>query len=178
MKALSLRQPWAWAILHAGKRIENRDWGTAYRGPLLLHASKSVGSRMAFDDAVEAILSIAHPEPGEKRSAFLEGLAEMHVGLRGMHHAAGLWRPAAELGLGGIVGRCRVVDLILPGGRALEPGLPPSSMLCQQKHLLADSPWYTGEFGFVLADVEPLPFRPLRGALGLFDVDETLLEAG
>jgi hypothetical protein len=26
VKALSLRQPWAWAILCAGKRIENRRW--------------------------------------------------------------------------------------------------------------------------------------------------------
>jgi len=26
MKALSVRQPWAWAILHAGKDVENRDW--------------------------------------------------------------------------------------------------------------------------------------------------------
>jgi hypothetical protein len=39
MKALSVRQPWAWAILHAGKFVENRTWATAYRGPLLLHAS-------------------------------------------------------------------------------------------------------------------------------------------
>ena len=26
MRALTLRQPWAWAICHAGKRIENRTW--------------------------------------------------------------------------------------------------------------------------------------------------------
>ena len=42
MKALSIRQPWAWAILHAGKDVENRTWGTCYRGLLLLHASKTV----------------------------------------------------------------------------------------------------------------------------------------
>lgn len=42
MKALSIRAPWWWLILHAGKRIENRDWRGApsYRGPLLIHASK------------------------------------------------------------------------------------------------------------------------------------------
>lgn len=40
MKALSIQQPWAWAILHAGKDIENRTWPTDYRGPLLIHASK------------------------------------------------------------------------------------------------------------------------------------------
>ena len=47
MKALSVHQPWAWAILHAGKCIENRTWATRHRGPLLIHASKSKGSYKA-----------------------------------------------------------------------------------------------------------------------------------
>lgn len=43
MKALSVRAPWWWFILH-GKPIENRDWkdrnpGLRFRGPCLLHAS-------------------------------------------------------------------------------------------------------------------------------------------
>lgn len=25
--ALSIRQPWVWAILNASKDVENRDWG-------------------------------------------------------------------------------------------------------------------------------------------------------
>jgi hypothetical protein len=41
MKALSIQQPWAWAVLHAGKDIENRAWNTSYRGELLIHAGKS-----------------------------------------------------------------------------------------------------------------------------------------
>jgi hypothetical protein len=41
MKALTVRQPWAWAIVHAGKDIENRSWRTHYRGPLLIHAAVS-----------------------------------------------------------------------------------------------------------------------------------------
>jgi len=39
MKALSIRQPWAWAILY-GKDIENRTWPTRQRGPFLIHAGK------------------------------------------------------------------------------------------------------------------------------------------
>lgn len=39
-KALSIRAPWWWFILHGGKDIENRDWSTSYRGPVLIHASK------------------------------------------------------------------------------------------------------------------------------------------
>jgi hypothetical protein len=41
MKALSVHQPWAWAIVHGIKGIENRSRRTYYRGPLLIHASKS-----------------------------------------------------------------------------------------------------------------------------------------
>lgn len=39
--ALSIRQPWAWLILHAGKDIENRNWRTKFRGRVLLHASNT-----------------------------------------------------------------------------------------------------------------------------------------
>ena len=35
-----MKQPWAWAIIHARKDVENRDWSTDYRGPLLIHAGK------------------------------------------------------------------------------------------------------------------------------------------
>jgi hypothetical protein len=39
VKALSIRQPWVWAILNAGKRVENRPRRFHYRGPICLHAS-------------------------------------------------------------------------------------------------------------------------------------------
>lgn len=40
MKALSLKQPMAWAIFH-GKDVENRKWKTNYRGHILIHASNN-----------------------------------------------------------------------------------------------------------------------------------------
>lgn len=39
MKAISIRQPWAWLIAQGYKDIENRSWATRYRGPVLIHAS-------------------------------------------------------------------------------------------------------------------------------------------
>ena len=39
MKALSLRQPWAWAVVEAGKDVENRRWNTKFRGDFLIHAA-------------------------------------------------------------------------------------------------------------------------------------------
>ena len=41
IKALSIIQPWAWAILYAGKWIENRTWPTKNKGWFLIHAGKS-----------------------------------------------------------------------------------------------------------------------------------------
>jgi activating signal cointegrator 1 len=59
MKCLTVCQPYAHAIVHGAeifvpdpqaggttrqfllKRVENRSWATAYRGPLLIHAGKS-----------------------------------------------------------------------------------------------------------------------------------------
>jgi hypothetical protein len=42
VKALSIRQPWAWLILHAGKDVENRTRASWHRGPLLIHASSTM----------------------------------------------------------------------------------------------------------------------------------------
>lgn len=40
MKAISLLQPWASLLIMGVKTIETRSWQTAYRGSLLIHASK------------------------------------------------------------------------------------------------------------------------------------------
>lgn len=42
MKALSIKQPWAWLIANGHKNIENRDWPTNFRGRFLIHASKTM----------------------------------------------------------------------------------------------------------------------------------------
>ncbi|MEA3054456.1 MAG: hypothetical protein QOG72_3359 [Sphingomonadales bacterium] len=39
-KALSVRQPWAHAIIHEGKTIENRSWQTKLRGTVAIHAGR------------------------------------------------------------------------------------------------------------------------------------------
>ncbi len=39
-RALAIRQPWAWLIVNGYKDVENRQWRTNFRGPVLIHASK------------------------------------------------------------------------------------------------------------------------------------------
>lgn len=39
MRALSIKQPWAWLIVNGFKDIENRTWPTRRTGEILIHAS-------------------------------------------------------------------------------------------------------------------------------------------
>jgi hypothetical protein len=39
-KIISVKQPWAWCIIHGGKNVENRKWKTKHRGELWIHAGK------------------------------------------------------------------------------------------------------------------------------------------
>lgn len=42
IKALSLKQPFAWLIANGHLLVDDRSWGTQYRGPVLIHASKGL----------------------------------------------------------------------------------------------------------------------------------------
>lgn len=42
MPTISLKQPWAWLIVNGYKPVENRDWKTKLRGPVLIHASQKI----------------------------------------------------------------------------------------------------------------------------------------
>jgi hypothetical protein len=119
MRALSVRQPWAWLILHAGKDIENRNWRTNFRGRVLVHASKGMTS-MEYESA----------------AMFLTTCIPRDIIL-----------PApSELQRGGIIGAVDITG-------------------CFVKH---HSPWFTGFYGFALANPEPLEFIPCRGDLSFF----------
>jgi hypothetical protein len=57
MLALTVKQPWAWAIVHAHKGIENRSWATRHRGALLIHAGQTLdwGGWTVFPAAPSAL---------------------------------------------------------------------------------------------------------------------------
>lgn len=69
MKALSIKQPWAYLIVHKGKDIENRKWNTKHRGKFLIHASKQVDK--------EAMKRYRHLLPKELEVGGIVGEAEL-----------------------------------------------------------------------------------------------------
>lgn len=62
MKALSIRQPYAWLIVNGIKDVENRTWHTGYRGPVLIHAGKTYPKRDHTDD-FDCFRSQGYPYP-------------------------------------------------------------------------------------------------------------------
>ena len=84
MKALSIRQPWAWLIVNGHKDIENRTWTTKQRGLVLVHASQGM-TRQEYDDCM---------------------VCAIRTGLRS-------YFPRFEdLARGGIVGQVEIVDCV------------------------------------------------------------------
>lgn len=59
MKALAIKQPWAWLILNAGKDIENRSWKCNFRGTVLIHASL----KFSHDDWLDGLESLRWIRP-------------------------------------------------------------------------------------------------------------------
>lgn len=90
MKAISIRQPWAWAVLAGGKTVENRSRNIAgaHRGPLLIHA----GQHLATPDAFDRVADLGAAElpmlgaPGAVVEADLSGVIGV-ADLVGVHTA-------------------------------------------------------------------------------------------
>ena len=61
MRAITVRQPWAWAIIHGGKDVENRNRNIAgkYRGPVAIHAGLAVVEAIVEDHPLRDALSAA-----------------------------------------------------------------------------------------------------------------------
>lgn len=127
-KALSIRQPWAWAIINAGKDIENRDWATKFRGPICIHASLYVPEQDDVD-LFNEVFRRAVPDQVRR-----ETLVPRHT-------------EAMSFSRGGIIGVAEIVDCVED----------------------SDSPWFMGRYCFVLRNVRPVPFMPVKGALQFFD---------
>ncbi|MFM0058509.1 ASCH domain-containing protein [Paraburkholderia phytofirmans] len=147
MKALSVRNPWAWLIVRPDivgeqarqqaylngliKDVENRSRRTNFRGEFLVHASKGM-TRQEYDDAL--------------RFALVAG-----VPYNALPHADKLER-------GGIVGIATIEDCIASMWRT------------SPWHV-------EGQYGFQLANAKPLPFTPCKGALGFFTVPDGVMHA-
>lgn len=119
MKAISVIQPWSWALVHGYKPVENRNWGTKVRGEVLIHAG------WKFDDEGYEFIKRMLPDVKiPKKEDFFRG---------------------------GIIGSVVITDCVTE----------------------MDSPWFFGEYGFVVEQGKPCQPRICKGSLGFFEPDYT-----
>jgi hypothetical protein len=76
MRALTVQQPWAWAIVHGGKVVENRTQAWGYRGPLAIHAGLA---RFVQNNLASATHRAAHGSdvPTEIKFGAIIGVADL-----------------------------------------------------------------------------------------------------
>ena len=115
MRAITIKQPWAYAIVHLGKDVENRDWApNNLSGRIAIHAGKTQDE--GGYPAIRSILSL---------------------------DVEGIWRVAEAAVCGAIIGTIRVVDChhtsFTPGGLCEYFGCAPWGMAGSGCHwVLAD----------------------------------------
>jgi hypothetical protein len=73
VKIISIRQPWASLIVSGVKDVENRTWSTRYRGPVLIHASRTVDE--ISDDEFQVRFGM--PLPAASPRGGVVGVAEI-----------------------------------------------------------------------------------------------------
>jgi hypothetical protein len=133
MKAISIRQPWAWAILYAGKDIENRVWTTPYRGPLLIHASSH---KPTHHERSISLRTFAHAQPGRPLSDMPETFT-----------------------MGSIVGVCDLVDCVSESRSPWWMG--PKGLVLANPRRLQPFGWKGGLGLFEVPDATPELVRAL-----------------
>lgn len=168
MRAITVRQPWAWAIVHGGKDVENRSRNIAgsYRGPVAIHAG------LALADLIDTENRLVAQAVGRlARAGQREGLRV--VPARVGDPDDGRHRITERFGhRGAFVGIVELVDVHhATQCRAVGPLDPDDDRHCSR--------WAMhGHHHLVLADARPLREPvPTRGRLGLWTPDAGTIDA-
>lgn len=127
MKAISIRQPWAWLIVNGYKTIENRSWPTKTRDEVLIHASK-----LLTKASYNAVKQLIQSDPR-------------------IAHVADVLPPVTELATGGIVGIVQITGCVPTSndpwflntgyGFELARGRPLPFVPCKGKLSFFEVPW-------------------------------------
>ncbi|WP_426243725.1 hypothetical protein [Nocardioides sp. LHG3406-4] len=158
---MTVQQPWAWAIVHGGKDVENRTRNLAggYRGPVAIHAGLTV-SREGIDH------DLLRPEwaMGRGYVHVEDRLAEISYSVSRKRDAAN--RLAALMPLGAVTGVVDLVDVHLETPRCCE------SEWAERVTRYDDNPIHH----LVVENPRPLADPiPCRGRLGLWTPSRDVL---
>jgi hypothetical protein len=147
MKALSIKQPWAWSICAGHKDIENRNWRIGRNPQYGTYQSQQADFGLTVPCRIY-VHAGKNPDDSTGFRSFFGIMKKLHF----ESDANIIYNNYFHLGqiLGAIIGEVDIVD-------------------CVDK---SDSPWFTGKYGFVLTNpaLYDIPI-PCRGQLGFFTPD-------
>ena len=169
MKVLTVQQPWAWAIIHGGKDVENRTQAWSYRGPLAIHAGARWSDRGAHDLRIARACASSWPIP--PADDMLDSTARSIV----RHGLESSLYPNSIAMAGAIIG---VVDLI-DVHQAVGDDLAVCCSSVWGETSYEEHGGRTRREIFHLELVNPRPLAipiPCRGALGLWTPPAVVLE--
>lgn len=165
MRALTVRQPFAWAIAYGGKDVENWPRPLAYRGPAAIHAGLELHHPGFFPTQT--------PE-GHAAAEALDALGGRGNCWNPRHHIQTALAPVPHPGLA--LGAVVAVAEIFGCHHADECMLPPYLVVTGRTGCC---PWaMRGQWHIELANVRPLPEPvPCRGMPGLWQLPEDVESA-
>ncbi|QWT24955.1 hypothetical protein KPL76_06250 [Subtercola sp. PAMC28395] len=153
IRILTVRQPWAWAIIHGQKDVENRVRNIAgdYRGPVAIHAGLA---------------------PFEQNNMASKLHANMHGG-----------ETDTRIVFGAIIGTVDLVDVhtasVIGGCGWLRHDCPEHGTCREHCSTWAMGPAPEGWFQhLVFANPRPIAPIPFKGALGLRRIPASLVAGG
>lgn len=149
MRVLTVRQPWAWAIIHGGKDVENRSRNIAgsYRGPVAIHAG------LGFEKGTQASEAHRAAHGTETPTELTFGAVIGVVDLVDVHSAT-------------VLGGCGWMDNHCRDHGTCRHHCSPWAMGPAPK-----GGWYQH---LVFAEPQPLKPIPAKGRLGLWKPDDDL----
>jgi hypothetical protein len=121
MRAITVMQPWAWAIMAGGKLVENRTMAWTYRGPLAIHA----GNRDSARGWTSPLIWQAAKDSG--------AYSDMGPTIRGVHYGA-------ILGLVDLVDVHPCAGCCQPWGESSYREHPSGRVRTQITHLVLENP--------------------------------------
>lgn len=173
MKALTLTQPWATLVATGAKLIETRSWYTAYRGPLAIHAARTIppNVRKYLGWSVEPFASALKGLFWDSRSVTMNLFGQSGPGTSYQLYPN-------NFHLGRVLCTCNLVDCKYIDVSIADPNTTPSILvggllwvLTPKERAFGD--YHEGRWMWLLDDIQPLP-EPVaaRGALKLWDWQE------
>ncbi|WP_368653744.1 ASCH domain-containing protein [Ornithinibacillus sp. 4-3] len=161
MKAITIKQPWATLIAIGAKKFETRSWQTKYRGPIAIHAGKTIDIDACHDKSIiEALNKVGIFLTNDLPTGAIIAIAELKKCWSIVHH------PGTDVD---------IAKTIQVGGELNVPRKHPDfhKYIVPTEEEVDFGDWTPGRYAWELDNVQKLNIPvPAKGKLSLWEWEE------